>query len=102
MFENSSNIKFRQRFKQEYESLKPPVQGEIQQAVEELAEEYQGRPWNHPQVQLIKDDRFETDKWIWRLKVMADEANHRIFFTWSQDDHKIVLLSVLHRNHAYQ
>jgi mRNA-degrading endonuclease RelE of RelBE toxin-antitoxin system len=84
---------FKETAKQSLEELEKDKAREIIESVEELAE----KGFEHDKLKLIQD---RNGNWIYRLKVMKQKTNHRVFIDYI--DNEIKILDILHREQAYE
>jgi|APHM01.1.fsa_nt_gi Plasmid stabilisation system protein. len=84
---------FKQEAKNSLEGLEKNIAEEIIKTLEELSK--QG--FEHEKVKLIQD---RNGEWLYRLKVMTDESNHRVFLDYIENEIKV--LDVMHRDQAYE
>ncbi len=84
---------FKKTAKDSLEKLDKSVSREIIETVSEVAE----KGFNHDKVKMIKD---RNGDWIYRIKVVREYTNHRIFADYVEGELKI--LDILHRNKAYE
>lgn len=87
------NYSFKKTAKQSLEEMEKNVTEDIIEALEGLST--QG--FQHEKVKLIQD---RSGDWLYRLKVVGDGVNHRVFLDYAEDEIKV--LDIMHRNQAYE